>query len=71
MEDRDVELADGHAQFRFSGYVGVTADTEVERVAACAALEQVAGQSRLELRRLYGQQDAALLCLLPLGRGLA
>ncbi len=71
IEDRDVELADGHAQFRFSGYVGVTADTEGELVAACAALEQSAGQSRLEVRRLYGQQGAALLCLLPLGRGLS
>jgi len=71
VEDRDVELADGHAQFRFSGYVGVTADTEAELVAACATLEQVAGQSRIDVRRLYGQQDAALLCLLPLGRGLA
>jgi hypothetical protein len=71
VEDRDVELADGHAQFRFSGYVGVTADSEAELVAACAVVEQSAGQARLELRRLYGQQDAALLCLLPLGRGLS
>ena len=71
VEDRDVELADGHAQFRFSGYVGVTADSESELAAACAALEQAAGQSRIEVRRLYGQQDAALVCLLPLGRGLS
>ena len=27
VEDRDHELADGHAQFRFSGYVTVTTDT--------------------------------------------
>jgi len=71
VDERDVELADGHAQFRFSGYVGVTADSGPELVAACSALEQAAGQSRLEVRRLFGQQDAALLCLLPLGRGLA
>ena len=71
VDERDVELADGHAQFRFSGYLGVTADSPAELVAACAALEQSAGQARLEVRRLYGQQDAALLCLLPLGRGLA
>ena len=70
VEDRDVELADGHAQYRFSGYVGVTADSGPELETACAALEQAAGQARLEVRRLYGQQDAALLCLLPLGRGL-
>jgi hypothetical protein len=71
VDDRDVELADGHAQFRFTGYVGVTADSEAELTAACAALEQAAGQSRIEVRRLYGQQDGALLCLLPLGRGLS
>ena len=71
VDDRDVELADGHAQFRYSGYVGVTADSEAELTAACAELEQAAGQSRLEVRRLFGQQDAALLCLLPLGRGLS
>jgi hypothetical protein len=71
VDDRDVELADGHAQFRFTGYVGVTASSESELVDACATLEQLAGQSRLEVRRLYGQQDAALLCLLPLGRGLS
>ena len=38
---------------------------------ACAALEQAAGHARLEARRLFGQQDGALLCLLPLGRGLS
>jgi len=71
VDERDIELADGHAQFRYSGYLGVTADTRDELVVACAALEQAAGQARLEVKRLYGQQDGALLCLLPLGRGLA
>ncbi len=71
VDERDVELADGHAQFRFSGYLGVTADSAAELVEACAALEQAAGHARLEARRLFGQQDAALLCLLPLGRGLS
>jgi len=71
VDERDQELADGHAQFRFSGYVGVTAGSAAELSAAGAALEQAAGQSRLEVRRLFGQQDAALLCVLPLGRGLS
>ena len=71
VDERDVELADGHAQFRYSGYLGVTADSHAELVASCAALEQAAGHARLEVRRLFGQQDAALLCLLPLGRGLS
>jgi len=71
VDERDIELADGHAQFRYSGYLGVTADSHTELVASCASLEQAAGHARLEVRRLFGQQDAALLCLLPLGRGLS
>jgi len=71
IDERDVELADGHAQFRYTGYLGVTADSHAELIASCAALEQAAGHSRLDIRRLFGQQDAALLCLLPLGRGLS
>lgn len=69
-EDRDVELADGHAQYRFSGYVTVTADSPDELGDACGSIEQAAGQTRMELRRLYGEQDVAFACTLPLGRGL-
>ncbi len=71
MEERDIELADGHAQYRFSGYVTVTADSRAELDPARAALEQAAGQARIELRLLYGEQDAAFACSLPLGRGLS
>jgi hypothetical protein len=69
-EHRDVELADGHAQYRFSGYVTVTADGPDELRDACGSIEQAAGQTRMELRRLYGEQDVAFACTLPLGRGL-
>lgn len=71
VEDRDTELADGHAQYRFSGYLTVTADTRSELAASCSSVEQAAGQSGLELRLLYGTQDAAFACSLPLGRGLS
>jgi hypothetical protein len=71
VEDRDGELADGHAQFRFSGYVTVTTDTHPELARACAAVEQAAGQARVELRLLYGEQDVAFACSLPHGRGLS
>jgi hypothetical protein len=71
VEERDVELADGHAQFRFTGYVTVTADTRHSLADACASLEQSAGHARVELRRLFGEQDVAFTCSLPLGRGLA
>jgi hypothetical protein len=70
VEDRDVELAEGHAQYRFSGYVTVTADSRAELTSACAAAEQAAGQAGIELRLLYGAQDLAFTCSLPLGRGL-
>jgi hypothetical protein len=71
VEHRDAELADGHAQYRFSGYVTVTADDPDELRQGCAAVEQAAGQARMELRRLYGEQDVAFACTLPLGRGLS
>jgi hypothetical protein len=70
VEERDVELADGHAQYRFTGYVTVTADSRDDLVEACASVEQAAGHARVELRRLYGEQDVAFTCSLPLGRGL-
>jgi hypothetical protein len=71
VEDRDSELADGHAQFRFSGYVTVTTESRQELTRACAVVEQAAGQARIELRLLYGEQDVAFACSLPLGRGLS
>jgi hypothetical protein len=71
VEARDAELADGHAQMRFTGYVTVTADTRDDLTDACGALEQAAGQARLELRLLYGEQDRAFACTLPVCRGLS
>lgn len=67
---REEELADGHASFRFSGYVTVSAVTREQLSAACDATEQAASQCRLELRRLYGDQERAFTCTLPLARGL-
>ena len=70
MARRETELADGHSDFRFSGYVDVAAPSAQELDRACAEIEHAAAQSRLELRRLYGQQDQALTFVLPMGRGL-
>jgi len=67
---REAELADGHAAVRFSGYVTVTAATPEQLADACDATEQAAGQCRLELRRLYGDQEQAFTFTLPLCRGL-
>jgi len=68
---REEELADGHSSFRFSGYVSVSAPTRELLAAACDATEQAASQSRLELRRLYGDQEQAFVCTLPIARGLS
>ncbi|HZD64476.1 MAG TPA: SCO6880 family protein [Acidimicrobiales bacterium] len=67
---REVELADGHAEYRFSGYVTVTSGSREALEADCGRLEQAAGLARLELRRLHGRQDTAFTWTLPLARGL-
>lgn len=67
---REQELADGFSEYRFAGYVTVTASTLEELDEACNEIEQIATQSRLELRKLYGEQDQAFACTLPLCRGL-
>jgi hypothetical protein len=68
---REAELADGHGEYRFSGYVTVTAGDRAELDNACAEVEQAARRAHLELRRLYGQQEEAFTWTLPLARGLA
>ena len=66
----DTELAEGHASFRYAGFVTVSAPSEEELVAACDSVQHAAGQSRLMLRRLYGDQASGYTCTLPLCRGL-
>jgi hypothetical protein len=68
---REAELSDGHAAYRFSGYVTVTAQGAPELETACGEILQAGHQCRLELRRLYGVQDLAFTWTMPLGRGLA
>lgn len=67
---RESELADGHAEYRYSGYVTVSAVDPAGLDLACAEIEQSARQAGLELRRLYGQQAEAFTWTLPLARGL-
>jgi hypothetical protein len=67
---REAELAEGHASFRYSGFVTVSAATEEELSSASDAVQHAAGQSRLAMRRLYGDQASAYTCTLPLCRGL-
>jgi hypothetical protein len=67
---REQELADGHAEFRFAGYVTVSAPDSEALERSCAEVEHAAQQARLELIRLYGQQSEAFTFTLPLARGL-
>jgi hypothetical protein len=67
---READLAAGYGEFRYSGYVTVSASTPEELEQACAAMENRALQSRLQLRRLNGMQDTAFTNTLPLARGL-
>jgi hypothetical protein len=67
---REEELADGHAEFRFAGYVTVSAPDPEALERSCAEVEHAAQQARLELVRLYGQQPEGFTFTLPLARGL-
>ena len=57
---REIELAEGHAAFRFTGYLAVTADDETALAAACGRIEQTAARAQLELHRMYGAQEEGL-----------
>ena len=67
---REQELAAGHADMRFSGYITVSATSIDDLEVACGEVEQQAGQARLVLRRMSGLQEDAFTFTLPLGRGL-
>jgi hypothetical protein len=67
---REAELAAGHGEVRFSGFVTVSGRDRNELRHACAAVLDQAARARLELRRLYGQQAHAFTFTLPLCRGL-
>jgi hypothetical protein len=64
------ELADGHAAYRFAGYVTVSAVTPEALEEGCRELAAAAPLARCEVRRLWGEQAAGLAASLPLCRGL-
>jgi Putative type VII ESX secretion system translocon, EccE len=67
---RESELAAGHAEVRFSGFVTVSGrDADDLRRVSAEVLEHAA-RARLELHRMYGQQADAFTFTLPLCRGL-
>jgi len=71
LERREHELVRGHTEYRYTGWITVTATSRDDLEAACATVEQAAVRSALELRRVYGEVDQAFLrgCL-PLTQGV-
>jgi hypothetical protein len=67
---RESELAAGHGEVRFTGFVTVSGRTADELRRACAEVTDHAARARLELHRMYGQQADAFTFTLPLCRGL-
>jgi hypothetical protein len=68
---RERELVRGHVEYRFVGYVTVTANSAEELEDACSQVEQAAVRSVLEIRRMYGEQDQGFIAgTLPLARGV-
>jgi len=67
---REAELAAGHSEVRFSGFVTVSGRDPDDLRRACAEVTEQAARARLELHRLYGQQADAFTFTLPLCRGL-
>lgn len=70
LASHERDLTDGHAFYRFAGFVTVSANDRDELDAASGEIEEAAGRSFIDLRRLNGQQDNAFTYTLPLGRGL-
>jgi Putative type VII ESX secretion system translocon, EccE len=67
---RESELAAGHSEVRFSGFVTVSGRDGDDLRRGCAEVLEHAARSRLELHRMYGEQAEAFTFTLPLCRGL-
>jgi hypothetical protein len=70
IERREQELAEGHREFRYAGYITVSAEGPEALEAAIADVEDCALRSHLDLQRLVGEQGPAFTFTLPLCRGL-
>ncbi len=68
---REDELADGHADYRYSAYLRVSAPDAQALEDAVDEVTQAANMSGLVLTALTGQQDLGFAATLPTGRGVA
>lgn len=67
---RETELTQGHPEFRFVGLVDVCAVDLDALDDACAAIEQDAAQSLIDLRPLEARHQLGWVASLPLGRSV-
>jgi len=68
---REHDLIRGHTEYRFTGWITVSATTAEQLDAACAMVEQAAVRSALVLRRVYAEVDQAFtVAALPLNEGV-
>jgi hypothetical protein len=67
---REEELASGHAEMRFAKFITVSERSLDSLERASADIEHAGQLARLELQRMYGEQDAGFANTLPLCRGL-
>jgi hypothetical protein len=71
LDRRERELVRGHTEYRYTGWITVTAADRDRLEEACASVEQAAVRSALEVRRVYGEVDQAFLrAALPLNQGV-
>lgn len=68
VEAREQELAEGFAEFRFVGFITVTAPDMDSLEEAAARVELSAAQALLDLRPMSARQEGGWVCSLPIGR---
>lgn len=69
--EQDTARASGHGVVRFTALISVTVTDPNHLEGACAELQQDGSTAGLEIRRVWGAQDAAFAAsALPLGQGL-
>jgi hypothetical protein len=69
LGDHERALSQGHAFYRFAGFITVSASSKDELATACGEIEEAAGRSFLDIRKLCGEQARAFTYTLPLCRG--
>jgi hypothetical protein len=68
---REHDLIRGHTEYRFTGWITVSATTADQLDSACALVEQSAVRSALVVRRVYAEVDQAFtVAALPLNEGV-